>query len=96
MKTARRTKPSSAEFLSEGAEAFRAGRFYLAAEAFAKARAADPRNPAVLFNLASAKERVGDIDEAAALLTEALRHRPSWEEPAQRLSLLLGAVRGCR
>jgi len=90
MKQPRRKKPSSAEFLSQGNEAFQAGRFFLAAEAFTKAREIDPRNPAVLFNLASAKERVGEMDEAGQLLTQSLRHRPTWFDPAQRLALLLG------
>lgn len=93
MKPARRARPSSADFLNDGKNAFLAGRFYLAAEAFAKAQAADPRNPVVLFNLASAKERIGEIDEAAQLLTSALRYRSSWFEPAQRLALLLGRYR---
>jgi SAM-dependent methyltransferase len=90
MKPARRIKPKPAELLNQGNEAFLAGRFYLAAEAFAKAREAEPRNPVILFNLASAKERTGDIGEAAQLLTEALRLRPDWDEPAQRLAILLG------
>jgi tetratricopeptide (TPR) repeat protein len=90
MKPARRIKPKPAELLNQGNEAFLAGRFYLAAEAFAKAREAEPRNPVILLNLASAKERTGDIGEAAQLLTEALRLRPDWDEPAQRLAILLG------
>jgi SAM-dependent methyltransferase len=93
MKPARRSKPNSAKLLNQGNEAFLAGRFYLAAEAFAKAREAEPRNPVILFNLASAKERTGDIGEAAQLLSEALRLRPSWDEPAQRLAMLLGRYR---
>jgi SAM-dependent methyltransferase len=90
MKQANRAKPPSPDFLGQGRESFLAGRFHLAAEAFAKARDAEPRNPVPLFNLASAKERLGDIDEAAVLLTQALRLRPNWFEPAQRLALLLG------
>ncbi len=93
MKPARRVKPSSAEFMAEGREAFLAGRYYLAAEAFAKARDADPRNPAVFFSLAGAKERIGEIDEAARCLTTALRLRPSWFEAAQRLAFLLERFR---
>jgi SAM-dependent methyltransferase len=89
MKPASRVKPPSPDFLGQGKVAFRAGRFHLAAEAYAKARDADPRNPVPLFNLASAKERLGDIDEAAALLTQALRLRPNWFDPAQRLARLL-------
>lgn len=89
MKPARRIKPSE-EHISQGSEAFVAGRFYLAAQAFAKAHKAEPRNPVILFNLASAKEQIGEIETAAQLLTEALRHRPSWIEPAQRLARLLG------
>jgi len=86
---ASRAKPASPDFLAEGAASFVARRFHLAAEAFAKARDADPRNPVPVFNLASAKERLGDIDEAATLLTQALRLRPEWFDPAQRLALLL-------
>jgi SAM-dependent methyltransferase len=94
MKQPRRTKkPTSADFLDQGNEAFRAGRFYLAAEAFVKAREIDPRNPVVLFNLASARERIGEMDEAAVLLTQSLRHSPSWEDAARRLSMLLGRFR---
>ena len=93
MKPARRSKPSSDRLISQGKESFRAGRFYLAAEAFAKARETDPKNPVVLFNLASAKERIGEIDEAAQLLTEALRLRPAWFEAAQRLALICGRYR---
>ncbi|WP_088343647.1 MULTISPECIES: methyltransferase domain-containing protein [Rhodomicrobium] len=88
MKSTRRAKPSPPDFLSEGRKAFLAGRPHLAAEAFAKAVKAEPRNPVALFNLASAKERIGDIDEAAQLLTQALRQRPAWFEPAQRLAML--------
>jgi tetratricopeptide (TPR) repeat protein len=83
-------KPTAADFLREGNASFRAGRFFLAAKAFEKARDLEPRNAAILFNLASAKERVGEIAEAAVLLTQAARQRPSWPEPAQRLAQLLG------
>ena len=93
MKPASGAKQPSPDFLAEGKASFLAGRFHLAAEAFAKARDASPRNPVPLFNLASAKERIGDIDEAAMLLTQALRFRPNWFDPAQRLALLLGALR---
>jgi SAM-dependent methyltransferase len=89
----RARKPTAADFLRDGREAFQAGRFYLAAEAYAKARALDGRNPVVVFNLASAKERIGEIDEAAVLLSEALRLRPSWEDAARRLALLLARYR---
>ncbi len=89
MKPASRVRPPTPDFLGQGRVAFLAGRFHLAAEAFAKARDANPRDPVALFNLASAKERLGDIDEAAVLLTQALRFRPSWFEPGQRLALLL-------
>ena len=41
-----------------------------------------------LFNLASAKERLGEIDDAAAHLTRALRLRPAWADPARRFSAL--------
>ena len=88
MKQASRAKPPSPDFLGQGRVAFLAGRFHLAAEAYAKAREANPRDPVALFNLASAKERLGDIDEAAVLLTQALRLRPGWFVPAQRLALL--------
>lgn len=84
-----RSKLQPPDYIKDGNEAFLAGRFNLAAQAFAKAHRNDPRNPVPLFNLASAKERTGDIDEAAANLTRALRLRPGWSEPAQRLSLLL-------
>jgi SAM-dependent methyltransferase len=89
MKPASRTKPPSPDFLGQGKASFQAGRYHLAAEAFSKARDAEPRNPVPLFNLASAKERLGDIDDAAILLTQALRLHPSWFEAAQRLALLL-------
>jgi LmbE family N-acetylglucosaminyl deacetylase len=55
-----------------------------------KAREIDPGNPVVLFNLASARERIGEMDEAAVLLTQSLRHSPAWEDAARRLSTLLG------
>ena len=84
-----RPKLPPTDHLKDGNEAFLAGRFHLAAKAFTKAHHDDPRNPVPLFNLASAKERIGEIDEAAANLTRALRLRPGWSEPAQRLSLLL-------
>jgi SAM-dependent methyltransferase len=90
MKPTRRAKPAVQNFSAEGMEAFQAGRFYLAAEAFAKAHVAEPGNPVHQFNLATVKEQIGEMDEAAELLTEALRLRPSWFEPAQRLALLLG------
>ncbi len=89
MKPASRAKQPSPDYLAQGRDSFLAGRFHLAAEAFAKARDANPRDAVALFNLASAKERIGDIDEAAMLLALALRHRPGWFDPAQRLALLL-------
>lgn len=84
-----RSKLPQPDHLKDGNEAFLAGRFHLAAEAFTRAHRDDPRNPVPLFNIASAKERLGDIDEAAMNFTLALRLRPGWCEPAQRLSLLL-------
>jgi tetratricopeptide (TPR) repeat protein len=90
MKRSSRAKAPSVDHLGQGREAFLAGRFNLAVEAFTKARAAEPGNPVPVFNLASAKERIGEMDEAATLLTQALRLRPAWFEPAQRLALLCG------
>ena len=83
-------KPTAADFLREGNASFRAGRFFLACEAFEKARKLEPRNAAILFNLASAKERVGEVMDAARLLTEAARYRPSWPEAPTRLAFVLG------
>lgn len=83
-------KPTAADFLNQGNTAFRGGRFFLAAQAFETARKMEPRNAATLFNLACAKERTGDIPEAATLLTQAARFRPQWPDPAQRLAVLLG------
>lgn len=83
-------KPTAADFLRQGNASFRAGRFFLACEAFEKAHKLEPRNAAILFNLASAKERVGEAMEAARLLTEAARYRPSWPEAPARLALVLG------
>jgi len=93
MKMPRRAKPSATDLLEKGNESFRAGRFYLAIEAFEQARQLDSRNSTLLFNLAGAKENIGEIDEAALRLTQALRHRPNWEEAAQRLALLIGRYR---
>nr|MBX2804798.1 tetratricopeptide repeat protein [Hyphomicrobiales bacterium] len=86
-------KPTPADFLREGNASFRAGRYFLAAQAFEKARKLEPRNAAILFNLASTKERTGDIAEAAALMTQAARFKPSWPEPAGNLAMLAGAFR---
>ncbi len=86
-------KPSAADFLREGNASYRAGRFHLAAQAFGKARDLEPRNAAVLYNMASAKERVGEIAEAMALLTQAARFKPAWPEPPARLALLAGMFR---
>jgi SAM-dependent methyltransferase len=83
-----RARVPKSDFLRDGNEAFIAGRFNLAANCFEKAHRAEPRDPIPLFNLASAKERLGDIDEAAAFLTRALRLKVSWSEPAKRLSVL--------
>jgi Flp pilus assembly protein TadD len=80
-----RARVPKSDFLRDGNEAFIAGRFNLAANCFEKAHRAEPRDPIPLFNLASAKERLGDIDEAAAFLTRALRLKVSWSEPAKRL-----------
>lgn len=76
------------DFLKDGNEAFLAGRFNLAASFFEKAHRAEPRDPVPLFNLASAKERVGDLGEAAAHLTRALKLKPDWADAAQRLCAL--------
>jgi SAM-dependent methyltransferase/tetratricopeptide (TPR) repeat protein len=83
-----RARLPQSDFLKDGTEAFVAGRFNLAANCFEKAHRAEPRDPIPLFNLASARERLGDIDEAAACLTRALRVRANWAEPAKRLSVL--------
>jgi SAM-dependent methyltransferase len=83
-----RARLPQSDFLKDGNEAFIAGRFNLAANYFDKAHRADPRDPIPLFNLASAKERLGEIDEAATFLTRALRQKASWIEPARRLSVL--------
>jgi SAM-dependent methyltransferase len=83
-----RARLPKSDFLKDGNEAFIAGRFNLAANCFEKAHHAEPRDPIPLFNLASAKERLGEIDEAAAFLTRALRLKASWIEPAKRLSVL--------
>ena len=84
-----RGRPTKPDFLKQGVESFRAGRYFLAVEAFTKAHEAEPRNPTPLFNLGSARERTGEIDAAAVAFTRALQLRPDWIEPAQRLSLLL-------
>ncbi len=83
-----RARLPQSDFLKDGTEAFIAGRFNLAASCFEKAHRAEPRDPVPLFNLASAKERLGEIDEAAAHLTRALRLRPNWTDPARRFSAL--------
>src|SRR5262245_27208351 len=87
-RTSRARHPQS-DFLKDGTEAFIAGRFNLAASCFEKAHRAEPRDPVPLFNLASAKERLGEIDEAAAHLTRALRLKPGWADPARRFSALV-------
>jgi SAM-dependent methyltransferase len=84
-----RARLPQSDFLKDGTEAFIAGRFNLAASCFEKAHRAEPRDPVPLFNLASAKERLGEIDEAAAHLTRALRLRPGWADPARRFSALV-------
>ena len=83
-----RARLPQSDFLKDGTEAFVAGRFNLAASCFEKAHRAEPRDPVPLFNLASAKERLGEIDDAAAHLTRALRLRPAWADPARRFSAL--------
>jgi len=83
-----RPRAPQSDFLKDGNEAFLAGRFNLAASCFEKAHRAEPRNAVPLFNLASAKERLGEIDAAAVHLTRALRLRPDWTDPAHRLSAL--------
>ena len=83
-----RARLPQSDFLKDGTEAFIAGRFNLAANYFLKAHQAEPRDPIPLFNLASAKERLGEIDEAAMHLTRALRQRASWTDAAKRLSTL--------
>ena len=66
-----RARLPQSDFLKDGTEAFIAGRFNLAASCFEKAHRAEPRDPVPLFNLASAKERLGEIDDAAVHLTRA-------------------------
>jgi SAM-dependent methyltransferase len=83
-----RARLPQSDFLRDGTEAFIAGRFNLAASCFEKAHRAEPRDPVPLFNLATAKERLGEIDDAAVHLTRALRLRPSWTDPARRFSSL--------
>jgi SAM-dependent methyltransferase len=83
-----RARQPQSDFLKDGTEAFIAGRFNLAANFFQKAHQAEPRDPIPLFNLASAKERLGEIDDAATHLTRALRLRASWTDAAKRLSTL--------
>jgi SAM-dependent methyltransferase len=83
-----RARLPQSDFLKDGTEAFIAGRFNLAASCFEKAHRAEPRDPVPLFNLASAKERLGEIDDAAVHLTRALRLKPSWTDPARRFSSL--------
>ncbi len=85
-----RARLPQSDFLKDGTEAFIAGRFNLAANFFQKAHQAEPRDPVPLFNLASAKERLGEIDDAATHLTRALRLRASWTDAARRLSTLTG------
>ncbi|MEJ2119005.1 MAG: hypothetical protein P8Y36_14430 [Alphaproteobacteria bacterium] len=80
-----RGKQTRPDFLKQGVESFRAGRYFLAVEAFTKAHEAEPRNPAPLFNLGTAREHTGDIDGAAVAFTRALQLRPDWIDPAQRL-----------
>lgn len=83
-----RARLPQSDFLKDGTEAFIAGRFNLAASCFEKAHRVEPRDPVPLFNLASAKERLGDIDAAATHLTRALRLRPNWGDAGRRLSSL--------
>lgn len=60
-----------------------------AVEAFEAAIAADSRNLDLSFNLALLKSQLGDIDEAAALLTSLLRRKPTYPNAAGQLARLV-------
>jgi SAM-dependent methyltransferase len=60
-----------------------------ARSAFAKALTSDRTDAALHHNLAVVEEKLGEIDAAAGLLTEALRLNPRMEKSARRLSRLL-------
>ena len=60
-----------------------------AADTFAEAIALDRRNLDLHFNFAILQEQWGEIDHAAALLTEVLHRKPLYPEAASRLSRLL-------
>jgi len=77
------------DWVALGLDAARRGDHVGARTAFREALKRDPRNAALRYNLALAEERLGDIADAAAQLTAALRIDPRLTDAARRLGRLL-------
>jgi len=76
-------------FVMQGRRAYEAGQFQAAADAFRKAAAAAPADPAPRVNLAAALTRLGDANGAARELGVAVRLDTSDEAALLNLTILL-------
>ena len=79
----------STPYLLSGRRAFAAGRYAEAAELFRQALEAQPGNPIIQVNLASALAQSGDVEGATSLLEEVLAASPENPTASYNLALLL-------
>lgn len=79
----------STPFLLSGRRAFSAGRYAEAAEFFRQALEAQPGDPIIQVNLASALAQTGEIEDAAQLLEQVLATAPDNPTASYNLALLL-------
>lgn len=81
-------KVSKADRAAAAVKLAQLGDLQAARAAFVEAIESDPRNVELLFNLGIVEEGLGDVDQAAILLTRVLASRPSMTPAAARLSRL--------
>jgi Tfp pilus assembly protein PilF len=72
-----------------GMQSYERGNYIAAGEAFRRAAADDPRNPAFVFNLACAIQRQGDFPLAERTYVQSIALDPTYQAPYHGLARLL-------
>jgi len=78
---------SATQWIAKGAEAYEAGDYAAAVEAYTQAGELLPDQPEIMYNLAAAHYKQGDYDRARELFTESLRTKNQQLEEKAKFNL---------